>query len=357
MKVFLYIDSMQKGGAQRVMSVIADYLIENNFEVVLVNDITPVTGISEYNINRNVKRIFLDNNSTGKDFVLKNLRRVMKLRQAIVSEKPDSILSFLGPPNIRMLLATIGLDIRKVVSVRNDPYREYGTGFKRFLSKLVFLLADFTVFQTNDAAAYFSGYVRKKSMVIPNPVADEFYQVAWTGKGKNIVAVGRVQPQKNYHLLIRAFATISDKFADTDFDIYGEGYLKEELKKLCNELGISNRVHFQGMVSNVPEVLSNSKLFVMSSDYEGMPNALMEAMAVGVPIISTDCPCGGPKELTESGKYGVLVPCRDEKKLASALSEMLSSDEMLNNYHKLAKQKASEYRVNIIMSKWLDVLM
>jgi len=355
-KVLLYIGSMQKGGAQRVMSVIADCLINMDCEVVLINDIIPVEGVPEYEINRNVRRNFLDNSSKP-NFFLKNFHRIAKLRQTIILEKPDCILSFLGPTNIRMLISSIGLKVRKVVSVRNDPYREYGRGLKRWISRLVFLLSDFTVFQTRDASTYFSKSVRQKSVVIPNPVSDEFYQHDWSGKGQNIVAIGRLHSQKNYPLLIKAFAKISQQYKNTNLDIYGDGTLKENLKHLCKELGVSKRVNFHGTVSNIPEILENSKLFVMSSNYEGMPNALMEAMAVGVPVISTDCPCGGPKELTDAGKYGILTPCEDITKFADALNKMLSSSDTLNCYHKLAKQKASEYKANIIMSKWYDVLI
>lgn len=353
-KYILYIDSMQKGGAQRVMSIIAEYLDKRD-EVILVNDIVPVPGIPEYSVDDKIRRVFLDEGNEKRRN--KNLHRVTRFRKLIKQERPDAVLSFLGPPNLRLLVAAIGLRTRKIVSVRNDPNREYGAGLKKWIARRVFLLADFVVFQTAEASNYFGNGVRKKSAVIANPISDVFFQNNWTGKGKNIIAVGRLQPQKNYALLLRAFSQIADIHADVDVDILGEGNLKEELISLCKELGIHKRVHFYGIVSNVPERLANSKLFVMTSDYEGMPNALMEAMAIGVPVVSTDCPCGGPQELTEGGKYGVLVPCGDVPELADALGILLSSEERRMYYHTREKEKALEYRTDSIMQKWYKVLV
>ena len=353
-KIILYIDSMQKGGAQRVMSVIADYLDNEGLQVILVNDIIPKKNVPEYCIPISVKRVFLDRENDNK--LWKNVFRIARLRSIIKNENADCVLSFLGPPNIRMLFSTIGLPIRKVVSVRNDPKREYGEGIKGGLLKRLLMLSDLVVFQTGEAAESFSLCIQKKSTVIPNPIDEVFFQDQWTGAGKDIIAVGRLQPQKNYNLLIHAFSYIADKYPNTNLIILGDGPLRAELETLRDELGLSQRIVFQGVVSDVSKYLMKSRMFVLSSDFEGMPNALMEAMAVGLPVIATDCPCGGPKELTDSGKYGLLVPCNDARILSDAMRLLQESDVELNYYHKQSAKRSKEYKTETIMHRWLMAL-
>lgn len=353
--ILLYIDSMQKGGAQRVMSVIAENLIKAGVGVTLVNDIIPVEGVPEYDLPSEVNRVFLDDNNI-RFIKRKNLHRIVKLRKILRSKDYECVLSFLGPPNIRMLVASIGIPIRKVVSVRNDPSVEYGVGLKRFFLKQLFRFATLTVFQTEDASKCFPLSVRRRSTIIPNPVNEGFYKVEWTGEGLDIIAVGRLQPQKNYELLIKAFSLIAGTFPDTDLVICGEGPLRDYLEEMCVTLGIENRVHFLGLVADVNSQLIKSKVFVLSSDYEGMPNSMMEAMAAGVPVISTDCPCGGPRELTCSGEYGILVPCNDAVALSEAMKKMLISKEELVKYHKLSKERAADFNTEKILKRWFEAL-
>ena len=193
-KVLFYIDSMQKGGANRVMANLVNYFSKKEFNVILVNDIALDTDKPEYEVNTLVKRIIL--NESGANAVISNLKRIKKLRKIIVQEKPDCVLSFMGPPNVRMLLASILLPCRKVVSVRNDPNREYGKNIiKKLMTNWIFLLADGCVFQTEDASKYFFGRIRRKSTIIVNPVNELFFST-FSENRKNIVTVGRLVPQK-----------------------------------------------------------------------------------------------------------------------------------------------------------------
>ena len=154
----LYIDSMQFGGAQRVMNNIAEYYINRNVHVVLINDITPSDIEPEYALDDRIERYYLDE---GRTVQKKNYYRIRKLRALIKQIRPDAVLSFLGPPNIRMLVASFGLSVKKFVSVRNDPNQEYGIGIRKFIAKCLFGLADGCVFQTSDAAKYFPKHVQK----------------------------------------------------------------------------------------------------------------------------------------------------------------------------------------------------
>lgn len=349
-KLFLYIDSMQFGGAQRVMNNIAEYLVNSDFSITLINDILPSSSEPEYSVDGKIRRYFLDEGNDGSQ--KKNLYRIKRLRKLIKTERPDVVLSFLGPPNIRMLVSALGLKCRKIVSVRNDPYKEYGDGLKKFISRTIFRLSDGCVFQTKDAAAYFPKGVQKKSRIIVNPVNEKFYHVSWTGENKEIAVVGRLQPQKNPLLALKAFSLIADKFLEYKIVFYGDEELKDEIVDQSQKYGIADRTIIYGKATDIEKKLASSSLYLLSSDFEGMPNALLEAMAVGIPVISTDCPCGGPRTVIENPDQGVLVPVGNAESMAEAIAKLLRNTEARARMHKAEKKRAEEFRSEKIMLEW-----
>ena len=341
---------MQFGGANRVMANLVNYFSSKGADVVLINDIIPDKDIQEYDIKSSANRFFLDIHDNS--VILSNIKRILKLRKIINSEHTDAVVSFMGPPNIRMLIATIGLKCRKIVSVRNDPYKEYGDGLVKMVTNIIFRLADGCVFQTKEAAMYFSKNIQQKSKIIFNPVGKQFYEVKRVDNPKNIVTVGRLFLQKNHTLLIKAFSKLAHEFPDDNLIIYGNGNLRSELEILVRNFGLERRVFLPGTISNIPEKLAEAKIFVLSSDYEGMPNALMEAMAVGVPVISTDCPCGGPRSLIENDSNGILVPCNDVETLVQALHKVLSDESLRLKMGQLSKRRALAFSPDIIFLQW-----
>lgn len=350
MKVLFYIDCMQMGGANRVMANVSEYFAEMGNRVLLVNDIFPENGKPEYPIHPQIERIFLDKEKSN--IGLKNIKRIMELRSIIRREKPDAVISFMGPPNIRMLLATIGLSTRKIISVRNDPYREYGSGLRKIIANLIFMMADGCVFQTEEASRYFNSIIRKKSTIIFNPVNEKFYKVKWENGSKEIAVVGRLQPQKNPLLALDAFIMIAEQFTEYKLIFYGDDELKSSIIQRSKNAGVNERVIIYGKTDEIEQKLTHSALFVLSSDYEGMPNALMEAMAVGVPVISTDCPCGGPRTLILDPSQGFLVECNNSIQLANAMRKVLSDEELQKNMSKSERDRANEFRASIILKKW-----
>ena len=300
MRILFYIDCMGVGGAQRVMKNLIEKFANDGDQVILITDYVPTDGKKEYEIPSSVKRISLNEYCKSKEKP-SNIERVLTLRKILISEKPEVAVSFMCPPNYRMLIGSMGLKHKVLVSARNDPKVEYGTGFRKLIANILFRFADGVVFQTEEASAYFVKNIRKKSKIIYNPVDPIFFQKKWKNSSHEIVAIGRLQPQKNPELLLDAFIRIADKFPDYSLGYYGDGELKDRLKTLAEQNGLADRVHFYGISRDVPAVLeNNAKLYVLSSDFEGLPNALMEAMTVGVPIISTDCPCGGPRSLIQN---------------------------------------------------------
>jgi glycosyltransferase involved in cell wall biosynthesis len=237
--------------------------------------------------------------------------------------------------------------------VRNDPNCEYGGKLGGFVGKHMIPHADGCVFQTKEAKSWFPKEFQKKSAVIMNDVDKVFFETERVG-GSHIVTLGRLSSQKNQKLLINAYSKIAGKYLETDLMIYGIGALKDELEEQIRTLGLSDRVRLMGLTKDVPTILAHAGYFVLSSDYEGMPNALMEALAIGVPCISTDCPCGGPRTLMKDGENGLLIPVGDESRLIEALDKLLSNQELADRLGQNAKEEAKKYRTEKVFEQWKE---
>lgn len=345
MKIAFYINILANGGAERVVANLANAFSQDNDVLV----ITSFPCSNEYVLNENVTRVNIEHSEKKGNFFLRNARRTIGLRRILKKYKPDTLVSFMGEPNFRSIVASAGLKIRTVISVRNDPQREYGSLLTRFLAKTLFRFANHIVFQTEDARCWFPKSIQKKSSIILNPVNDVFFNTHFTGDRHDIVSTGRLVFQKNHELLIKAFSRIADKLEENLF-IYGEGPLRLELENLVFDLNMQDRIFLPGSVKNVAEIIKSAKLFVLSSDYEGMPNSLMEAMTLGIPCLSTDCPCGGPRMLLNE-KF--LVPVREQTQLEKAILRIKDNQSCKDNY----KVKPDYFRLEAIMNDWYKVLL
>lgn len=322
MKILFYINAIHYGGAERVMCNLATQFSEHGHECVLT---TSFRDDWEYSFGKEVKRVALFESRLKYGFLKRNIFYVKKLRKILKEEKPDVVVAFMAEPNFRAIMASVGLNNKVVISVRNDPNREYPGRLNRILAKFLFRFADGIVFQTEDAQKWFPKSIQKKSRIIFNQVDEIFYNTTYNGERHDIVTTGRLTAQKNHKMLIRAFAAIADKISD-NLIIYGEGELRGELESLIAELHLENRVFLPGSVKNVADTIKSAKLFVLSSDYEGMPNSLMEAMALGIPCISTDCPCGGAKALLNEVEDDCLVAVNNENELSEKMYRILKTD-------------------------------
>lgn len=352
MKIFLYINQVSDGGAERAMANLANQFAANSENVVFVTSFRcPV----EYELSPNIKRYVLEER-TQKSRLLKNVARITKLRRIIKREKPDVAVSFMAEPNFRLLVASIGLPVKKIISVRSDPAKEYAGMIGKILARHLLPEADGCVFQTEDAKNWFSQKLQEKSVIIPNAVNSKFYTTQWRGDGDYIVTLGRLTEVKNHRLMIDAFKTISCIYPKLQLKIYGQGELNSTLEEYINNNGMQDKVFLMGQTQEAEKVLQHAKCFVLSSDFEGMPNALMEAMAVGVPCVSTDCPCGGPRMLLEKGKNGILVPVGDKEKLADAIKLLLENSDLAQGLSHNARKSAEKYTADKICAVWKEYL-
>lgn len=355
MNIMFSTGCLKKGGAERVISNLANYFVKDND----VSIVTTIKGEQYYELDKHINVYSLDKVTTNENFLLKNIKRIRNLKKVIKEVKPDVIVSFLPEPSYRILLLKLfNRNLKIIVSVRNDPKIEYKSKINNMLMKLLYPKADGFVFQTSEAKDYFCRKIKNKSIVIPNPVNEIFICEPFNGKReKTIVTVGRLEKQKNHALLIDAFSKISNKYDDYKLIIYGEGSLRSELEQKIENLKIKDKVILAGQVDEINKVIYKAGMFVLSSDYEGMPNALLEAMALGLPCISTDCPCGGPREIIDNNINGILVPINDSIKLSKTIEKIILNDKKRINYSKEANKKVSlNFNPKVINNKWKDYI-
>lgn len=353
MKILLYINTIYGGGAERAMVNLANIFVKNKNNVILV---TSYRHSGEYQAADRVKRIYFEEGIIKQSLLKRNFSRITKLRRIIKNEKPDIAISFMEESNYRLLFAGFGLKIHTIVSIRNDPAVLFANKIKKLFSELLYLTADGIVFQTQDAMDFFPSIIRKKSEVIYNTVNPAFYEQKKHGSGHNVIAVGRLEKQKNFTLLIKAFVRIRKLVEDATLNIYGCGTQYDLLKKLICELELMDCVYLRGVSNHLPEVFRTADIFVMSSDYEGMPNALMEAMASGLACLSTNCPCGGPKELFGSEMGDFLFQCGNQIELEEKLLKLLCSEEAKNNNACYSRRRSAIFCEKNIYEKWMNYI-
>lgn len=348
MRILFVIGPLERGGAERVVCNLSNELIKNN-EVLIA---TTISDKSDYYLDKRIKVISLDT-CNRKNFISKNIVRIINLKKIIKNYNIDFAISFLPEPSYRLMLVK-NKRVKTIISDRNDPNQEYRNIFKKILTNILYSRSDGFVFQTPDAKKYFSKKIQKRSTIIPNPINESFLvEKPYTGKRTNrIVAVGRLTKQKNQDLLLEAFSFVHKKYNDYILEIYGEGELKKELQSHILSLGLEKSVILKGNSNQLYNDIYDAKMFVLSSDYEGMPNALMEAMALGIPCISTDCPIGGPKFLIENKKNGLLIPTNNVTMLVDSIFKLIEDDNLSQEISLNCFNDSKKYNNNEINKMW-----
>ncbi len=351
-KIYFYMNNLVKGGAERVIVQLAINFKKKGNDVKII---TSFQDEDEYILPTTIERVNLEKKQDFGNRVIRNVRLIKKLRKIVKEEEPDILIAFMQEPNFRAILSTRFTKTKCLVSVRNDPKVEYAGFVGKIVSNLILPLADGCVFQTTDAKRYFSKSIQKKSRIIFNEVSELFFNVDHLPQ-KNIVTVGRIIEQKNQIMLINSFSKLLSSHNDRKLLIYGDGPLKKTLREYVKNIGLENYIYFMGLTDNVPDVLKKAELFVLTSNYEGLPNALLEALAVGVPSISTDCPCGGAKMVINNGENGFLIPVRNQEELTKKMRLLLDDKVLYSDFEIKSKESAKKFKPSIVFKEWEDYI-
>ena len=349
--VAFYIGSLKKGGAERVFVNLASWFLARGYEVTMV---TQYQKENEYELPEGVTRVLSDLTPEEEGGRLGNLfRRYRKLRRIFKETGADLVLSTIGKNNFMAILANAFLPTKVVVSVVAEPTEEYPNAPMRFLAKTLFYFADGIVMQTTDAVRFFQKSLQKKCVILKNSLNPDFVRPRFEGaRPQDIVAVGRMDDNKNQRMAIRAFEKIAGQFPKARLILYGDGPLRETLQTEVSKSPLAGRVLFPGRVTDVPERIGKAYAFVLTSFTEGMPNTLIEAMSLGLACISTDCPCGGPRDLIRDGENGFLVPVNDAEALARRLAGLLSDPEKTGRIGKEAAKLGQAYAPEKVNAEW-----
>ncbi len=359
MKLALVISSLSSGGAERVMSQLANHWAGRGDTVTLIT--LDAWSSDSYALHKRVRRVALgmvaDSNGGGWTAIRSNGRRIAALRSALLAADAPVVLSFEGRTNVLVLLATLWTRMRCVVSERVNPSEHSIGTMWASLRRLTYPFADALVVQTTVAVAWARSIMLgpRRVHVIANPVRD---MRAFVGDdaGKRlptIVAVGRLAHQKGFDVLLRAFAQVAEAAPSWNVVIVGEGPERALLERLAKSLGIADRADLSGWHPEPGEVLRTAGLFVMPSRYEGFPNALIEAMACGAPVISTKW--AGADEILTHEVDGLLVPGTTEH-LAGAIRRAIEDSGVRSRLGRNARAVTDRYRLAAIIEKWDSVL-
>lgn len=347
-KIVFITPTMEGGGSERVMATLSNGLAEiPGFQVMIA--LTRAER-SVYKLNRKVK---LEKNpySYSVPGQIRFIHRIMKKNQEAV------FVSFLTYQNMYTLIAGLGQKQRIIVSERNDPAtmldgRNYLVGLRAALYKK----AACVVFQTEGARDYFDEKIRKKGVIIPNPLREDLPERYIGPREKRFVAFSRLDPQKNIPMMIEAFNEFSLKHPDYKLSIYGKGAEEEKLRNMVKRKGLEEKIEFCGFSRRVHDEIIKAAGFLSSSDYEGISNSMLEAMAIGLPCICTDCPIGGTRMFIKDGWNGFMVKVGSASEMAQKMCMLAEDEKLSDTLSRNAAAIKERISVDIILRRWMDIL-
>lgn len=347
------IGTMGNGGAERVIANLSNQFVHDDIRVSII---TIYGTLQTYQLNDKVSICHIVCNSKIK--VLRPLERMMKMRRIITRISPDIVISFLADVNIHTLIALIGKKVPIIVSERNDPTKSPSAKWMRKLRDALYKGASGVVYQTRDAAAYFEKYVpnKIKQTIIENPIKEDLpFYVSRPEKVEFITAC-RLNQQKNLHLMINSVKRVIDRGYECSLNIYGEGPMKQELEAYIDSVGLNERVRLCGFSDSIHEKMTKATAFIISSDFEGISNSMLEALGIGIPVIATDCPVGGARQYIVNGVNGYLVPCREVDNMSNAMIDVIKNPVKAIEMGKEATKIREIVSVKNIASQWMDFI-
>ena len=346
-KILFLTGGLGNGGAERVALTLADGLSNKGYLVEILYFREDKNPYSTKCHTRMVKK---------GDFLTTELY----LRQCVKEAAPDVIIAFEYHTAVKCILAT-GFqkhNYRIISSERGDPYQLRKKKMKGwdFLRNYAYKKCDLVVCQTRDAKSYFSAEIQKHTVVIPNPVRNIFPEWESDQCENSVITFCRLEKQKNIPLLIQAFEQMLMLFPNYKLYIFGNGSEERKIRNEIKEKNLRENVILQDFSSDIHKIAVKSRLFVSSSDYEGISNSMLEAMAMGMPVVCTDCPVGGAGMIIRNYENGILVPVGDSTRLAEAMIEIISDSALASRLGDNAKRIKRELSVEGVLQRWIKLL-
>lgn len=358
-KIAFHLNNLEHGGAERVVSTLAGQFAKEGYEVIVA---TEEKKEDEFVLDPKVRRevIGLKKEDESKGRLAKILLRRKYLREFMLKEKPDVLIAFAQKALYRALSAEKGTGVPVVFCVRIDPVGNYDSFVDTCVLKTLLPRAAGAVFQTGQQRDFFRKFWKDNACVILNPVNSKYLNVPKPEKREKIVVNdARLVDFKNQALLIDAFHKVHEKHPDWKLEIWGPDShdgTKEILEKKIRDYHAEDSVKLCGGSDELEKIIPRAGVYAYSSDYEGMPNSLIEAMVMGMPVVSTDCPCGGPAEIIQDGVNGLLVPIKDVDALAGGINRLIEDRDFAEKLGSEARKLESRCRVDLIYQQWHDYL-
>lgn len=355
MNILFLTNSIGYGGVAKMINFVSSFLIESGHNAIILNlnSISPsLSGGITQDLNAKVKVITY----YGKR---NHLSKIKKIVDVIRSYSIDAIIGFTTFPNFYATISSWITGKPSIISERGDPNRTFSKTTKDKILKFVINRSKGGVFQTKEASEYYSKGLRNRCAIIPNAIflnSDCTSFCNCVEREKTVVSVGRFQNiQKRMDVLLKAFKIFSTDNPEYILKLYGSGE-DDYVHSLITELELTDKVELMGSAKNPMSKISNDGMFVITSDYEGIPNALLEAMAIGLPVISTDCTPGGARLLIQDNINGQLVPIGDYQAVAKAMEKYASNPVFADKCGANATKVLETYSPNKIGTAWINYI-
>lgn len=333
-------------GAGRAMIAFANRLAEMEEEVHIVCTEEPV----DYDIHKKINRHLLHSS----DVSVRKVRGLCNIVTMVIQMKKiggDVVISFQHPFFFRIYLSALFSRTRLIYAIRNNPEPVSINKHEEWRQKLIYFLTDAIWIQTEDQCRFLPEKTWKKTFILHNILDSRFLNIPRREKAEicRFISAGRIAPQKNQKMLVQAFIKMLERTGNGEVSLIIYGRIQEhcpeteaELRTMISQYHLENRILLPGRIADMEAVYGRADAFVFSSDYEGCPNALMEAMAAGLPCISTDCPTG-PSMLIDSGKNGLLVPVGDVEAMSQAMEYLIKNPLLAGKMGIAARERMNEW--------------
>lgn len=348
-KITIVAHGLGNGGAERVASILANGLCDAGYKIQYIS---VYNNIVTYELNSSIEYIYLNEETPNK--LAKYLNRSMRLFRIINEFEPNEVISFLTQ---EMLLTSIFSKKKIIFSERTDPSAK--PKYLQRITEFVYKRAYRVVFQTYGAREYFDSEIQEKGYIIANPMEENLPEWDMENHNKDIITACRITPEKNLEMMIKGFAWCSSKFPDYRLVIYGTPRYEEaqtQLEQLAKSLDLDGRVLFPGFSKDIRSDMANAAMFVLTSNYEGLSNSMLEALCIGVPTICTDCPSGGARQYIADGQNGFLVSVDDDVQLGKKMIMLLNDEGLQSKVSMNSKILKDELRVGKIIDSWIEIL-